>query len=330
MKPLSTQILGVGHYLPEQVITNEELAAMVNRSSDWIERTTGVVERRRVTHETTADMAASAANQALRAAGIGRADVGLLISAAAGRQQTIPCTAAFIHQQLALPATAFAFDVDATCLGFLVALTVAATMLEQGQCRYAVIVSSEVASGTIDYAQPESAVLFGDAAAAAVLTTTPDGSASEILLSRFNTHSEDVRLAQIRGGGTLHHPNFESTTAEMNLFQMRGSEIFKSATRHMQSFLDDFFASIPWRREDVDRVIPHQASRMATRQLTKRYGFRPDQVAQNIALRGNCIAASLPLMLSEAVQAGHVQRGQRLLLVGTGAGLTLGAIALVY
>ena len=142
-----------------------------------------------------------------------------------------------------------------------------------------------MASGTIDYSQPESAVLFGDAAAAAVLGRSPGESTSEILLSRFNTFSDDVGLAQIRGGGggTLHHPNFETTTADMNLFQMRGPEIFKSATRHMQTFLDDFFDSIPWSREEVDRVIPHQASRMATRQLTKRYGFRPDQVSENIA-----------------------------------------------
>ncbi len=330
MNPMRVQIIGVGHYLPERVVTNAELAPLVGRTDDWIGRTTGVLERRRVTGETTVDMAASAIERALQAADLDRADVDLLISASAGRLQTIPCTAAFIHQQLGLPPTAFAFDVDVTCLSFLAAVTVAATMLEQRQCRHAVVVSSEVASGTIDYAQPESAVLFGDAAAAVVLSAPRDGSGSHILHSHFHTISKDARLAQIRGGGTLHHPNHESTTTDMNLFQMRGREIFKSATRHMEVFLDEFFDTVPWKRHEIDRVIPHQASHMATRQLIKRYGFNQQQIAENLSCRGNCVAASLPLMLSEDVQAGHIQRDHRVLLVGTGAGLTLGAMALVY
>ena len=132
MNSLRTQILGVGNYLPDRVITNEELSVLVDRSPDWIERTTGVIERRRVTHETTADMARIAAEEALKSADVSCQDVDLLISASAGRQQTIPCTAAFIHQQLGLPPTAFAFDVDVTCMGFLTAMTVAATMMQQG------------------------------------------------------------------------------------------------------------------------------------------------------------------------------------------------------
>lgn len=329
-KTLTTQIMGVGHYLPPKVVSNDQLAERIGVEAEWIERTTGVIQRRRVDGETTIDMAAKAVQHALNHASVPSDEVDVLISACAGRLQTIPCTAAFIHEQLGLPSTCFAFDVDATCMGFLVALNLAGSLLEQPYYRHIAIVSSEVASGTIDYTQPESAVLFGDAAAAAIVRVAPPGSSSKILLSRFRTHSEGVRMAQIRGGGTLNHPNCQTTTPEMNLFQMRGSEIFKLATRHMANFLDDFFVELTWQREIVDRVVPHQASRMATRQLTKRYGFRPDQVLENIAYRGNCVAASMPLMLSEAVHDGRIDRGQRLLLVGTGAGLTLGASALIF
>ena len=327
---MQIRILGMGHYLPKRVVTNRELAQHVNVSADWIARTTGVLERRRAGDETTAQMAAHAVTGALHQADCRNGDIDLLISASAARQQTIPCTAAFIHRQLNLSSTTFAFDVDATCLGFLVALTVAGTLLEQGIYRRATIASSELSSSSIDHLQPESAVLFGDAAAAAVLGVTPEGAASRIVLSRFGTVSEGAQLAEVRGGGTAHHPNCAETTPDMNLFQMRGPELFKLAVRHMRTFLDQFFDELEWSRADVDVIVPHQASRMATRQLTSRYGFREDQIVGNLACRGNCVAASVPLLLSEAVEQRRISRGDRVLLLGTGAGLTLGAVALVF
>jgi 3-oxoacyl-[acyl-carrier-protein] synthase-3 len=327
---MHTQILSLGHYLPERVVTNRELARQINMPEEWISRTTGVLERRRVSGETTSHMAAYAVNQALQRVGGCIESIDVLISACAGRQQTIPCTAAFIHRELQLKPAALVFDVDATCLGFLVALTVAGSLLEQGIHRQVAIASSELSSGTIDYGQPESAVLFGDAAAAALIGRAPEGEASRIVLSRFSTFSEGVELAQVRGAGTLHHPNSEGTTPEMNLFQMRGPEIFKLATKHMKTFLDQFFDQLPWNRGELDVVVPHQASQMALRQLTKRYGFRDEQVVSNLPIRGNCVAASIPLLLSETVEQRRIGRGDRVLLLGTGAGLTLGAVALVF
>jgi len=327
---MAIQFLGLGHYLPDRVITNRELAAKMDVSEDWIARTTGVMERRRVSSESTADMAAEAVRRSVERAGVDACSIRLLLSACAGRQQTIPCTAAIIHSQLRLQTETFAFDVDATCLGFLVALTVSGALMEQGDYELAAIVSSELSSGTLDYSQPESAVLFGDAAAAAIVGRAPAGSASRIVLSKFSTISEGADLAAIRGGGTLHHPNLESTTPEMNLFQMRGPAIFKLATRRMDKFLERFFDELNWDRSEIDAIVPHQASGMATRQLTKRYGFRAEQILSNLSHRGNCVAASVPLLLSESVENGRIARGDRVLLLGTGAGLTLGAVALVF
>jgi 3-oxoacyl-[acyl-carrier-protein] synthase-3 len=172
--------------------------------------------------------------------------------------------------------------------------------------------------------------LFGDAAAAAILTPSGQGETSTVCLTRFETYSNWADLTQIAGGGTLHHPNDPSTTPQMNTFHMDGPEIFRHASRLIGPFLDRFFEPLGWKREEVDALVPHQASRHAVEQLTRRLGFCPEQVILNLALRGNCIAASIPLAFAEAVEAGRIQRGDRVLLVGTGAGLTLGAVALTY
>ena len=137
-------------------------------------------------------------------------------------------------------------------------------------------------------------------------------------------------LTRVMGGGTLHHPNNPETRPEMNLFHMDGPGVFKKAARLIGPFLDEFFAQANCEREEVDCVVPHQASRHGVELLSARLGFRADQVFSNLAVRGNCIAASIPLALAEAVHGGRIQRGDKLFLVGTGAGLTIGGMVLVY
>jgi 3-oxoacyl-[acyl-carrier-protein] synthase-3 len=162
------------------------------------------------------------------------------------------------------------------------------------------------------------------------VTRSAPGEGSALWHAQFATHSSGADLTQIPGGGTRHHPNDPTTTPEMNTFHMRGLAIFKHAARLISPFLDQFFGTLGWERGDLDVVVPHQASRHAIDLLTSRLGFCDRQVVQNLALRGNCIAASLPLALAEAAEAGRIQRGDKLLLVGTGAGLTLGALALTF
>jgi 3-oxoacyl-[acyl-carrier-protein] synthase III len=328
---LNVKIAGLGHYLPERVITSSELEQAYELEPGWVARTTGIIERRRATHETTVSMAALAAQRALDAAGLGVDAVDLIIAAASGRQQAIPCTAAFIQRALGAPDGASAcFDLDATCLSFLFALQTAAHLVAAGSYRSALIVSSELGGFSLNPCEPQSAVLFGDAAAAAVLVRTPPDQASCIVWEQFATHSSGVELTMIRGGGTLHHPNDPATTPEMNMFSMQGSSIYKKAARLSGPFLASFFARADWAREELDAVVPHQASGHALELLSARYGFRPAQVVSNLAIRGNCVSASIPLALSEAVASGRIGRGQRVLLLGTGAGLTLGAIGLVF
>ncbi len=328
---LSVKIAGLGTYLPERSVSSRELEEELRLPAGWIERATGVRERRRASGETSVQMAALAGQQALRAAAVEPAQIDLVLHASASRRQLIPCSAAFVQREMGLPdGKSLCFDVDATCLSFMVALRVAAQLVAGGAYRCVLIVSAETTQKTLDPAEPESSVLMGDGAAAAVLVPTPSGEASGIWHSHFATHSCGAELTRCEGGGTLHHPNDPTTTPAMNRFHMDGPAVYRMASRVLGPFLDDFFAHLGWDRTTVDAVVPHQASRPGVGLLTRKFGFRPEQLVLNLETRGNCVAASVPLALAEAVAAGRIRRGQRVFLIGTGAGLTLGGLALTF
>ncbi len=328
---LPVKLAGLGSYLPARRVTNAELEARLGIAPGWIERVTGVRERRYANGETSAGMGAAAIRAALAAAGIGIDDVDAIVGASAAPQQGIPCTAALVQRELGAPEGRGAcWDVNATCLSFLFALQSAAHLVAAGVYGTLVIFSSEITSHSLNPRERESAVLFGDAAAAAVVTRAELGEASAIRHTRLATWSSGAEASQLLGAGTLHHPNDPATTPEMNQFQMRGPAIFKQAAREGGPFLDQFFETLGWQRSDIDAVVPHQASRHAVELFTARYGFRAEQMVLNLAIRGNCIGASIPLALAEAVESERIRRGDRVLLVGSGAGLTLGAIALTY
>lgn len=328
---LPVTIAGLGYYLPVRRVDNAELEARLGIPPGWIERVAGVRERRYASGETSSEMAAAAGRQALAAAGMRPGDLDAIIGASAAPQQAIPCTAVFVQRELGAPEGRSAcWDMNATCLSFLFALQTAAHLIAAGAYRTVLVFSSEVTSNSLNPRERESAVLFGDAAAAAVLTRAPRDEPSGIYHTQFATWHSGAEASQVLGAGTLHHPNDPATLPEMNQFSMRGPAIFRQASRLIGPFLDEFFAKVEWQREDLAAVVPHQASRHAVELLTSRLGFRADQVVSNLAVRGNCISVSIPLALAEAAEGGRVRRGDRVLLVGTGAGLTLGAVALVY
>ncbi|MGV3721874.1 MAG: beta-ketoacyl-ACP synthase 3 [Actinomycetota bacterium] len=328
---MHVRIAGIGSYLPERRVLNPELEARLALPPGWIERLTGVRERRRVSGETSAGMAALAARAALSHAALPLDALDLIVGASAAPQQAIPCTAAFVQEALGLAESGCpCFDVNATCLSFYVALETAARLIEAGSCRCALVFSSEITSWSLNDREPESAVLFGDAAGAVVLTRTPAGEGSRIWHARLRTDSRGAALTQLRGGGALHHANDPATTPEMNTFAMDGPAVFRMATQWFGPFLNEFFQQVPWERSQTDAVVPHQSSFRGVSQLWKRFGFQPEQVVVNLPERGNCLAASTPLAFAEAVHSGRVRRGDRVLLAGVGAGLSVGAVALTF
>lgn len=328
---LLAKIAGLGWYLPERRISNDDLEALHAIPAYWIEHATGVKERRYITSETTVSMAAIAAQRALDAAGLTANDLDAIVFASSAPQQAIPCTAAFIQRAINAPdGKSACFDLNATCLSFLFAFHTVAHLVASGAYRTVLICSSEPASLSINPAERESATLFGDAAAAAIITKSQSDETSCLWHAQFETHSSGANLTEIVGGGTLNHPNKPTTTPEMHLFHMEGPAVFKQALRLVDPFLLQFFSTLGWEREQVDVVVPHQASRHAIELLIRRLGFQREQVVDDLAWRGNCVSASIPLALAEAVAQGRIQRGMRVLLVGTGAGLTLGALALTF
>jgi 3-oxoacyl-[acyl-carrier-protein] synthase III len=328
---LKIKIAGTGWYLPERRVPNIYFEERYGIHASWIERATGVRERRYVDGETTVQMGTAAAQMALESANLRVEDLDAIVGASTGPEQTIPCTAALVQRALGAPEGKSAcFDINATCLSFLFALQSVAHLVAAGVYRRVLIFSSEMASRALNPAERESFVLMGDAAAAVIVTKSEEGEASCYWHGQFATYSSGADLTRLLGGGTLHHPNDPMTTPEMNLFHMEGTAIFRQAVRLIGPFLETLLASLSWERQQIDVVVPHQASRHAIELLIARLGFTEQQVAWNLAERGNCIAASIPLTLAESVHSGRIKRGDRVLLLGSGAGLTLGAVALTY
>ncbi len=330
--PLPVKIAGLGHYLPSRRVANAEIEEPLGLKPGWIARATGVLERRRASgDDTNSRMAAHAARRALESAGREIEDIDLIVGASASPEQMIPCTAALVQRELGAPEGASAcFDINATCLSFAAALQLVAPLIASGVYRTALVFSSEVIAESLNPNEPESASLMGDAAAAVILTHTTDTDQSQIHGSRFTTFSGSAHLTEIRGGGARCHPNNPRNTPETNQFSMKGPSVFRAASRVLPPFVDRFLADIGWSPETVDLVVPHQASGHAITHLASRLGFCEKQVFVNLTNRGNCVAASLPLALSEAHEQGRLRRGDRVLLLGTGAGLTLGAVALTF
>ena len=326
---LPVRIAGLGHYLPSRRVLNAELEQKMGLPQGWIAQHTKVVERRYVEGETAVFQAAAAARMALGQASTPLNQIDAFIGASSTPHQAIPCTAALVQRELDAPDGGSAcFDLNATCLSFPLALATAGQFIASGVFRKVLVFSSEVASPSLNPAEPESAALMGDAAAAVVLTASNGDSAIHGL--EFSTYSSGAHHTQILGGGTHHHPNSTHHHPELNLFHMNGPAIFKHAARAMPEFLQGFLKQIGWSLSDVDLLVPHQASGPAVEILSRQLGFSQQQVYMNLPIRGNCVAASIPLALSEAYAEGRLKRGDRVLLAGTAAGLTLGAVALTF
>ncbi|MFN7953177.1 MAG: ketoacyl-ACP synthase III [bacterium] len=320
---LSVQIVSTGFYAPERVETAAELARRIGRSESWIARRAGVL-RRHIAEEPVEHMAAKAAREAL---GSGPAP-DLLIYAATTPRQMIPDTSTFVARELGFEGLT-TFTLHATCLSFMPALWTAATLITSGGYRRVLIVSAEIGSVARNVHEPESASLLGDGAAAAVLEATPSGEASEMLALAITTHPAGAELTQLPGGGMHRHPLDPNTTAADYLFTMNGPAVYRMARPRLEAQVRDVLrragcAGIA----DIDLVVPHQASGRALDSMAEHLGVPAARVVNIIAEYGNCVAASLPMALAHANRTGRLVRGQRVMLIGTGAGLAVGTLIL--
>lgn len=306
--------------------TAADLAERLGRSEDWIIARTGVKERRLAT-ESMAEMGARAIRSVLgegEAASAERPD--LLVNASLTPIQLIPDSSIFLQRELGYEGIP-SFSIHATCLSFLVGLQVAGSLIQAGTYRRIVLVSSEQGTISRDFSEPESAALIGDGAAAALLEPAREGEG--FLGFAMKTWPEGYDHAELRGCGTRFPPNGKGTRPEDNLFRMRGTRVWRLALLHADEILDSAFAQAGMKRDEVDVIIPHQASGPML-DLFPRFGFSAHKVVNVIGQYGNCIAASIPMALHTAVSTGRLERGQTALIWGTGAGLSMAAAILRF
>ncbi len=319
MASSSIAFLGTGIHAPQRVLSNDELSHLVDTSDEWIVTRTGIRERRIAAgSETTADMAAAASRAALEDAGIAAQDIDLVILATLTPDLPMPATACLVQQRLGIPATAACFDLNAACTGFLYALDTAWAMLSSGRYRHALVIGAEKLSTMIDWKDRSTCVLFGDGAGAAVLGPAREPQ-SEIIGSRLATLPLPPDLLWVPGGGTS-----PANLDDPRVIRMKGKEVFKVAVRAMEDIAREILEQHRIPADHIACVIPHQANLRIIEAIAHHLKLPLDRFYLNIDRYGNTSAASVPLALHEARQAGRIKPGDLVLLVAFGAGLTYG------
>jgi 3-oxoacyl-[acyl-carrier-protein] synthase III len=326
------KILGIGKYLPSNIISSEKLNEKMCETKGFIQGTTGITERRYIDKETTSYMGSVAVKEALRDAKLSWNDVDCIVSASGVPEQAIPCTASLIQKQLGLESSGIpCFDINSTCLSFLTAFDLLSYLVEAGKYKNVLIVSSEIASVGLNWDDLESSTLFGDGAAAVIIGKTPNNENSKIFISNMNTYSEGSEYAQIKALGTKVLPQeYSESNKEDFLFQMDGKNIFKMASLLVPKFVNKLLFDAALKIEDIDMFIPHQASLPAMNLIIKKLNIKKDKFMSIIHNHGNTIAASIPMTLYEAIKQKKIKRGDKIFLLGTSAGFSVGGMILEY
>ena len=323
-------VRGTGVALPARAVTSEDIDARLGKPAGWTLRHSGVRTRYVCDTEDQVDLATQAASAALRSSGLVESDIDAIIFAAAVPYQSIPATAPLVQRRLGIPDGACAsFDVNATCLSFLTGLDLVAAMIACGRYRRVLLVASEIASRGLPWeSDPAVAALFGDGAAAAVVTAGEAGQG--IVAARMETFPSAYEACSLAAGGTRFdfHKDPDGFRRH-SLFQMDGRALYRHTLTHFEPFLDRLLGEAGWSRADVDLVIPHQASPGALHHLAGQCGFGPERIIDIVRDQGNQIAASIPAALHEARSRGRLPPGAKALFLGTAAGLSLGGLAMV-
>jgi 3-oxoacyl-[acyl-carrier-protein] synthase-3 len=317
-------ILGTGHSYPEGILTNADLAKIVETSDEWITTRTGIKQRRKAAPgEYTSLFAVRAARQAIERARLDPSDIDLLICATVTPDQILPSTGCIIQAELGAH-NAAAMDVVAACSGFLYGVSLADSMIRTGQVRHAVVVGAEILTQYVDYSDRQTCVLFGDGAGAAVLG--PVEGNRGILASKIKSDGRYEEQLYSPGGGTRCKPTPETLAAGDHFFKMKGNELFKVAVRSMAEISREVLEKAGKTSDEIDLFIPHQANQRITEAVADRLNVDLSNVYSNIAVHGNTSSASIPIALDECVESGRIKEGDLVLMASFGGGVTWGAV----
>jgi 3-oxoacyl-[acyl-carrier-protein] synthase-3 len=314
-------IEGVGSYLPERVLSNRELAGMVDTSDEWIVERTGI-KRRHIAEdgELTSDLGIAAARQALVRAGVDPVDIDLVICATATPDRTFPATAVRIQSGLGITKGA-AFDLQAVCSGFVYGLATADNFLKAGQFKRAIVVGAETFSRILDWSDRGTCVLFGDGAGAVVLEAQSQHGDREdrgILATRLRSDGRFEDLLYVDGG-----PGSTKTTG---FLRMNGREVFRHAVQKISGVIEETLLMSGFAADEIDLYVPHQANKRILDGIAKKLGVSPEKIVMTLSNHGNTSAASIPLALNQAFEEHRLAEGNLVLMEAMGGGFTWGAV----
>ena len=315
---MSNRILmtGVGAYLPEKIITNDDLAQWVDTSDEWIKQRTGIAQRHMVADgELTSDLAINAANEALNHAGVAASDIDLIVVATTTPDDTFPSTATKVQHKLGAN-KAFAFDVQAVCAGFVYALSVAESMMIAQKAKKALVIGAESFTKLLDWNDRGTCVLFGDGAGAVVLEAEEAPDNYGILASSLHSDGAYRDILYVDGG--------PSVNGEVGHVRMEGQDVFRHAVDKLASVMQEVLDQAGISADEVDWLVPHQANIRIINGMQRKFGLSSERVVRTVDKHANTSAASIPLALSQAVHDGRIQPGDLLALEAIGGGLAWG------
>ena len=321
-------ISGVGSYVPARILTNAELEKMVDTSYEWIITRTGIRERRLAAKgEFTSDLATQAALRAMERAGVTAEQIDLIIVATITPDMPFPSTACLVQRKIGAYRAA-GFDLEAACSGFIYGLEVAQQFIMSRTYDTVLVIGAEKLSSIVDWKDRNTCVLFGDGAGAAVLQNRPN--AHGLLTAVMGADGRKADLIHMAGGGSRCPATAESVASGMHYLRMEGKETFKTAVQAIQTAAQEALRRCEIDISRIKCIIPHQANRRIIDAVLERLGAKPEQLFVNLHKYGNTSAASVAIALDEAVASGLVQRGDLILMVVFGAGLTWGAAVIEW
>ncbi|OMF37407.1 3-oxoacyl-ACP synthase [Paenibacillus sp. FSL H8-0548] len=321
-------IIGTGKYVPERILTNKELEAMVETNDEWIVTRTGIKERRlAAAEEATSDLALHASRKAIAAAGLTAEDIDLIIVATITPDMFFPSTACLLQDKLGAKKAA-AFDLSAACSGFIYGLATGSSMIASGLYKHVLVVGAETLSRITDYTDRNTCILFGDGAGAVVLGQVEEGRGFQAF--KLGADGSGGELLKVSGGGSRIPSSEESVQTKQHFIHMAGNDVFKFAVRIMGSVAEEALEMAGIAKEEIDLLVPHQANIRIIQSAMNRLNLSEDKAMINLDKYGNMSSASIPVALAESVEQGRVSDGDKIVLVGFGGGLTWGASVLVW
>ena len=319
MKFIRSEVIGHGHYTPSKVLTNNDMAKIVETSDEWITTRTGIKSRHIVENELNSDLSFKAAQMAIKTAGISAEEIDVVILATVTPDKTTPATAIKVATMLGTKPGTPAMDLSAACSGFVYALTMADNMIRLGQVKTALVIGSETLSKITDWTDRNTCVLFGDGAGAIVLRAhegNGDSQDTGILSTKLYSDGNHYDTLCTTGG--------VSSTQSAGFVMMDGKEVFKYAINSLAQAAEEAMKLANIKSEDIDWLLPHQANIRIIEGVGKKMELPEDKVITNLANHGNTSAASIPLALSEMMSNGTIKKGDLIVLTAMGAGFTWG------